>query len=66
MRRACAQHRIERHMNSYFPSPGGRSNIRVGATRYSPVKLGVRFSNIAEMPSLRSRDGRKAEFHAAT
>jgi hypothetical protein len=39
---------------------------RVGARDYSPVKLGVRFSNIAEMPSLRSRDGRKAEFHAAT
>ncbi len=40
-----------------------------GRTRldpYSPVKLGERFWNIAVMPSVRSFDGRNAEFHAAT
>lgn len=33
---------------------------------HSPVKLGVRFANIAAIPSVRSFDGRNAEFHAAT
>ena len=35
-------------------------------TAYSPVNSGLRFSNIALMPSPRSFDGRNAEFHAAT
>ena len=39
---------------------------RAGLDAYSPVKFGGRFSNIALMPSVRSFDGRNAEFHAAT
>ncbi len=40
--------------------------VGAGGTRYSPVNSGLRFSNIALMPSPRSRDGRNAEFQAAT
>lgn len=36
------------------------------SARYSPVKWGGRLSNIAVTASLRSLDGRNAEFHAAT
>ena len=33
---------------------------------YSPLNSGGRLANIAVMPSVRSRLGRNAEFHAAT
>ena len=39
---------------------------RRAESRYSPVNFGGRFSNVAEMPSVRSFDGRNAAFHAAT
>jgi len=42
----------------------GEGRARLDA--YSPVNSGARFSNIALMPSVRSLDGKKAEFHAAT
>ena len=43
-----------------------RLSRRPPSAVYSPVKFGARFSNIAVMPSVRSLDGRNAEFHAAT
>lgn len=36
------------------------------AQRYSPVNCGGRLANVAEMPSVRSFDGRNAAFQAAT
>ena len=42
----------------------GQGRARLDA--YSPVKFGVRFSNVAVMPSVRSFDGSIAEFHTAT
>ena len=36
------------------------------AANYSPVNCGGRLANVAEMPSVRSLDGRKAAFQAAT
>ena len=52
--------RPDRHVD------GGSGGWGRQKTRYSPVNSGLRFSNIALMPSPRSRDGRNAEFHAAT
>ena len=44
--------------------PPPRGYVPVGG--YSPVNCGGRLANVAEMPSVRSFDGRNAEFHAAT
>jgi hypothetical protein len=44
------------------PEPGDQPVV----PGYSPLNSGARLANIAVMPSVRSRDGRNAEFHAAT
>jgi hypothetical protein len=48
------------------PAVQRRGEGRTRLDAYSPVNWGGRFSNIAVMPSVRSFDGRNAEFHAAT
>ena len=48
--------------------PSGSSSPQRGyvAPGYSPVNCGGRLANVAEMPSVRSFDGRNAAFQAAT
>ena len=54
---------VRRHLAAAVERQGqGRARLDA----YSPVKCGVRFSNIAVMPSVRSFDGRNAEFQTAT
>jgi hypothetical protein len=44
------------------------ARVRAAGRRlhYSPVNCGGRFANVAEMPSVKSFDGKKAAFQAAT
>src|SRR6185503_16226395 len=53
-----------RHYVASVVQRQGEGGSRLDA--YSPVNSGARFWNMAVMPSVRSLDGRNAEFHAAT
>ncbi len=57
--------------DTWLPLSNAKAKAELGwspvpRSDYSPVKLGVRFSNVAVMPSVRSFDGRNAEFQTAT
>jgi hypothetical protein len=55
--------RVEYSIISHAP---GVTRCGRAESHYSPVNFGGRFSNVAVIPSVRSFEGRNAEFHAAT